>query len=96
MKVIFHSEAEFELCAAREWYGRQRHGLDAEFMHCIDEAIARIQRNPKMFPFALRNVRKTVVRRFPYIIYYEIGEREIVILAVFHAKRNPEDWQKRV
>ena len=48
-----------------------------------------------MFPFVLRNARKAVVRRFPYTVYYEIGEREIVILAVFHAKRNPEHWQKR-
>jgi len=95
MKVIFHPEAEFELCAAREWYGRQRRGLDAEFMRCVDEVIARIKRDPEMFPFALRNARKAVVRRFPYTVYYEIGEREIVILAVFHARRNPEHWQKR-
>jgi len=60
-------------------------GLDAEFMRCVDETISRIKRDPEMFPFALRNARKTVVKRFPYTVYYEIGEREIVILAVFHA-----------
>ena len=95
MKVRFHPEAEFELCAAREWYALQRSGLDAEFMRCIDEAVARIKRNPEMFPFALRNAKKVVVKRFPYTVYYEIGEEEIMILAIFHAKRNPEQWQKR-
>ena len=36
IKVRFHPEAEFELCAAREWYALQRSGFDAEFMRCID------------------------------------------------------------
>jgi plasmid stabilization system protein ParE len=64
-------------------------------MRCVDEAVARIKRDPKMFPFALGKTRKAMVKRFPYTVLYEIGEREIVILAVFHAKRNPEHWQKR-
>ncbi len=95
MKVKFHPEAEFELYVAREWYAHQRSGLDAEFMRCIDETVARIKRNPEMFPFVLGNARKSVVKRFPYTVYYEIGENEIMIFAVFHAKRNPEHWQKR-
>ena len=95
MKVKFHSEAEFELCVAREWYARQRSGLDAEFMRCMDEVLSRIKRNPEMFPFALRKARKAVMKRFPYTVYYEIGEEEIMILAVFHAKRDPKHWQKR-
>nr|VFK38108.1 MAG: hypothetical protein BECKSD772F_GA0070984_102118 [Candidatus Kentron sp. SD]VFK42847.1 MAG: hypothetical protein BECKSD772E_GA0070983_102018 [Candidatus Kentron sp. SD]VFK78658.1 MAG: hypothetical protein BECKSD772D_GA0070982_102111 [Candidatus Kentron sp. SD] len=35
VRIRFHSEAEFELCVAREWYAHQRHGLDAEFMRCM-------------------------------------------------------------
>ncbi|MCP4350161.1 MAG: type II toxin-antitoxin system RelE/ParE family toxin [Desulfobacterales bacterium] len=95
MKIKFHPEAEFELCEAREWYARQRSGLDAEFMRCIDETVARIRRYPEMFPFAMRNARKTMVKRFPYTVYYETGDDEIMVLAVFHASRNPEHWQRR-
>ena len=50
MIVKFHPEAEFELFEAKEWYARQRSGLDVEFMRCIDETIARIKRNPEMLP----------------------------------------------
>jgi len=42
MKVIFYPEAEFELYAARKWYARQIYGLDAEFMRCVDDALASI------------------------------------------------------
>ncbi len=80
---------------ALEWYGKENLGLDTEFMRCIDEAISRIQRNPEIFPIALRNARKVLVKRFPYVIYYEVGNDEIMILAVFHAKRDPIQWQKR-
>lgn len=95
MMVKFHPEADIELHEAIEWYAHKKLGLDAEFMRCVDEAISRIRRNPRMFPVALRNARKTMVRRFPYTIFYEIGEEEIMVLAVFHSKRNPEVWQKR-
>jgi plasmid stabilization system protein ParE len=95
MIVRFHPVAEIELHEAAEWSARQQAGLDTEFMRCIDEAVSRIRKYPDMFPVALRNARKTLVKRFPYTIYYEIGDDEIVVLAVFHAKRNPEHWQIR-
>jgi len=95
MIVRFHPAAEIELHEAAEWYARQQAGLDTEFMRCIDEAVSRIRKYPDMFPVVLRNARKILVKRFPYTIYYEIGDDEIVVLAVFHAKRNPEHWQIR-
>ncbi len=95
MLVKFHPEADIELHEAVEWYSSKRLGLDSEFMLCIDEAIERIKRNPEIFPVALRNARKTMVKRFPYTIYYEYEEDKIMILAIFHGKRNPKHWQRR-
>lgn len=96
MQVKFHPEADIELHKAIEWYAHKKLNLDSEFMYCVGEAISKIQRNPKMFPVALKNARKVMVRKFPYTIYYEIGREKIMILAVFHSKRDPEDWQTRV
>lgn len=95
MIIRFYPEADIELHEALKWYAGQKLRLDTEFMRCIDEAVSRIQRNPEMFPIALRGARKAIVKRFPYIIYYEIGAGEIMILAVFHTKRDPKHWQKR-
>ena len=95
MLVRFHPEADIELHEAVEQYAQQKLGLDTEFMPCVDETISRIKRNPEMFPIALRNARKAMVKRFPYTIYYEIGDEEIMILAVFHAKRDPKHWKRR-
>ncbi len=96
MTIRFLPEADRELHEALEWYAEQKVGLETEFMRCIDEAICRILANPKMYPIAIKNARKALVKRFPYIIYYEIANEEIIIFAVFHSKQNPKRWQRRV
>ena len=95
MLIKFHPKADIELQEAIHWYASKRLGLDYEFMRCVDETISRITSDPEMFPVALRNTRKAMVRRFPYIIYYEIRKNELMVLAVFHSKRNPVNWQGR-
>jgi plasmid stabilization system protein ParE len=96
MLIRFHPEADIEFHEALEWYALQKLGLDTEFMRCVDEAISRIIANPEMFPIALRNTRKAMVKRLPYTLYYQIGDKEIMILAVFHGKRSPSHWRKRI
>jgi hypothetical protein len=71
MKIRFHPEAEVELHEALQWYGRQRKGLEAEFMLCVDEALQRISRNPELYPVVHRNARRVIVRRFPFVVIYE-------------------------
>ena len=34
-------------------------------------------------------------RRFPYSIFYTAESQQIVVLAVFHARRDPAVWQAR-
>jgi plasmid stabilization system protein ParE len=94
-RVRFYPDAELELTDALQWYARKKAGLDAEFMHCIEEALSRIVQNPFLFPLSLNKTRKTLVRKFPYIIYYAVGAEEIMIVAVFHTKRDPKHWQRR-
>ncbi|MBI5215140.1 MAG: type II toxin-antitoxin system RelE/ParE family toxin [Ignavibacteriae bacterium] len=96
MTLRFHPDAETEFQEAARWYGQQRNGLDTEFMLCIDEALQRIKRDPHLYPRCHREARKTVIRRFPFIIIYQIEAREIQVLAIFHSHRNPMRWKSRV
>jgi toxin ParE1/3/4 len=65
-------------------------------MDSVDEALTRVVRNPLIYPIVYRNLRRAVVRRFPFAVFYDVTEDEIRVIAVFHSRRNPEGWQSRV
>jgi toxin ParE1/3/4 len=93
--IRFHPDAERELQDATIWYDHQRKGLGAEMFLCVDESIARILDNPLQYPMIHKNIRRTVVRRFPFAIFFEVDENEIRIIAIFHSRRNPDRWKSR-
>jgi plasmid stabilization system protein ParE len=96
MLIRFTPEADTELTEARRWYSHKRQDLDLEFMQCIDDVLARVVSNPYSFPVVYRHLRSAVVRRFPFVVLYEVTANEIQVIAVFHSRRNPEVWKSRV
>ena len=95
MIIRFTPEADGELTEARQWYAHQRENLDIELTEEIDEALSRIVRHPHLYPIVHRTLRRAVVRRFPFAIFYEVVADEIQIIAVFHSRRDPERWKSR-
>lgn len=96
MIIRFTPEADAELTEARQWYSHQRKDLDLEFMQCIDAALSRVVTNPYSFPIVYQNLRRAVVRRFPFAVFYEVASDEVQVIAVFHSRRDPEIWKARV
>jgi plasmid stabilization system protein ParE len=94
-KLFIRKEAEADIAEAYQYYENCREGLGADFMLCIDESLSRIQRNPKQFRFVLDRIKRALVKKFLYGIYYTLSENEIIVLAVTHARRNPKHWQSR-
>lgn len=94
-RVVFRSQARREFDEAGDWYEKERPGLGMEFLDEIQLLIQRIATTPEQFPMLHRDVRKAVVRRFPYCIYFRERKELIVVLAVFHSARNPTAWQQR-
>lgn len=95
MRIRFLPEAESELLEAARWYREQAFGLDHEFMRCVDDALATVGRAPSLFPLVHRQLRRALVRRFPYAILFEILGDEILVYAVIHYRRNPQRWKNR-
>jgi hypothetical protein len=53
--------------------------------------------NPKHFQVVFKNVRRALLRRFPYSLFFVIEEDDtLLVIACFHASRDPAQWQKRV
>ena len=95
MALNFHPEAEAEFDGAYLWYENQRKGLGTEFVFFVNEAIERIQVHPEMYAPVQNKIRRMLVRKFPYCVFYRKIGSEIRVIAIFHSKRNPARWQSR-
>ncbi|MBI3391934.1 MAG: type II toxin-antitoxin system RelE/ParE family toxin [Nitrospirae bacterium] len=95
LRVVFRVAARIEFEEAITWYDGQRQGLGEEFLREIDEVILRAAEKPERFPFILSDVRKAVARRFSYSVFFRVRGASLVILAVFHGRRDPTVWRRR-
>jgi len=94
--IIFTQAARAEIIAAQDWYESQTPGLGARFRGGLDIAIQRIAANPLQFPLVFRDVRRALLRRFPYGLFFRIQPNALTVIACFHASRDPQQWQRRV
>jgi plasmid stabilization system protein ParE len=93
-RAVFRPQAEKELLEVRQWYEARAEGLGAEFGAAVDEMIARVLRHPLGYPRVHGEIRRAVLQRFPYAIYFRLLDDEIVVLAV-HGRQHPARWQTR-
>ena len=95
LAVVFRHAARHEFNEAALWYQERRPGLGLEFAGEINRAVYLAADNPERFPVMHRDVRCVRVRRFPYSVFFRTESRRIVVLAVFHARRDPSVWKQR-
>ena len=94
-RINFHPQAEREFEEAANWYDERSPGLGAEFVASVRVKVEQILESPQLWP-AVRGTRRALVSRFPYVIVYrEMADRRIEIVAVAHLKRRPMYWSKR-
>jgi plasmid stabilization system protein ParE len=94
-RLLFRPAAVEELREARGWYEAQRAGLGEELEQSIEASLRRVSANPEAFPEVAPGVRRAVIERFPYGIFYRRLTDAIEVLAVFHHRRDPAIWRGR-
>ena len=90
----FRPEAERELEEAVAWYESQQPGLGDAFLNRIETALERISDFPLAGPAVHDDVRRHLLDRFPHSILYIVEETGIVIVAIFHGRRDPSEWKR--
>jgi plasmid stabilization system protein ParE len=94
-QVVFRQVARQEFDEAVAWYEAERAGLGLEFKLAVDEKIVLIERQPALFRQIRGVIRRAVLKRFPYTIHFVEEPDSIVVLAVFHAARDPNELRHR-
>lgn len=95
--IIFHPDAEREYFDSVEWYEDSLIGLGGEFVSEVESVLDQISSRPLLFPLKKFGMREAVVKKFPFVIVYEISKNrhDVNILAVYHTSRNPTKKYKR-
>ncbi|MGC2625729.1 MAG: type II toxin-antitoxin system RelE/ParE family toxin [Candidatus Udaeobacter sp.] len=96
MRLIYHPDAEAELIQAARFYKSGVFTLGSEFLDAADRAIAVIVEAPDRWSIIEADVRRYLMPRFPYAVYYRVFSDHIRILAFKHHSRHPDYWRYRL
>jgi hypothetical protein len=90
VKARLTPEADLDAQQAIQWYDERDRTLGDAFLQKVNECISSLEKNPERYPLVHREMRRALVKRFPYEVVYEIGNDEIIIYAIYHCARETE------
>jgi plasmid stabilization system protein ParE len=96
MQVTYHPDAEAELREAATYYESQNPGTADRLLREFDALVVQIAAAPERWPIVEGDLRRRVMKRFPYGVYYRVSGDGIRILVVKHHKRHPDYWRYRL
>jgi plasmid stabilization system protein ParE len=94
-RVVLLPKARAEALEAYHWYEEQRAGLGDAFRDELDEAIERIGRTPLASQTVHKDLRRVLLDRFPYGVFYRVLPGRIAVVGVIHGRRSPREWMRR-
>ena len=94
-RLVSEPSVDLDVEAAFEWYENERPGLGAEFLDTLRATYHRVADGPLKYQELRGGIRRALLRRFPYAVYFAIEADIVVVVAVLHASRDPAEWQRR-
>ena len=96
MRLKYHPDAESELIEAARYYESRIPTLGVRFLNEADRAASSILKSPKRWRIIEQDIRRYLIPRFPYAIYYRVYSDRLHILAFKHHSRHPDYWRYRI
>ncbi len=96
-RVRFTPLADDDVAEAYAAYEGARGGLGEEFLEDIGRAVVFLEEHPEGGPEVYRDIRRVLLHRFPYSLYYRLvpSERLVETRACVHQRRHPRTWRRR-
>ena len=87
--------------AAASWYDDQQDGLGDEFLDEVQDAWETIRLAPESVArheqySGKHEVRRCILKRFPFSVVFLCRPSEIYVVAVAHTRRRPLYWLNRL
>ncbi len=92
---MFRPEAQAEVVRAKSWYEEQRVGLGELFATELERVLDSIVEQPGFHPRVNGEARRAIFRRFPYAVFFQATDLEVIVVCVMHGRRDPDRWRSR-
>jgi plasmid stabilization system protein ParE len=96
VELIFATEVRQDIGETYDWYENRRPGLGEEFLSCVEACIQSLCRTPELYAKVRKDYRRAIVRRFPYVVFFEHSGDAVTIYGVLHTSRDPKKWRERL
>lgn len=93
--IVIRPLAEADIDEAHAWYAARSPQAAARFLDTMAMVLEEIGARPESFPLVHRSVRRALLPRHPFGVYFTIAPARITVLAVVHSRRHPRRWQRR-
>jgi len=94
--VRLRPEAEQDLADAARWYEEQRPGLGQEFLDQVLATFSAIAERPLASTAVFGSIRRALLHRFPFGVFYLVDGDGVVVIGVLHGSRHPRRWKSRL
>jgi addiction module RelE/StbE family toxin len=94
--IQISEEAENDFDKSYEYYYDNSPNVANAFFHLVNDSLEIIKTSPLSFQKIHKSLRKFTIKKFPFVIYYQVVDYAIQIIAIFHSSRNPKIWTKRI
>ena len=81
--------AELDVAEAQLWYETQRTGLGTEFHSEVTRVIDRLAETPLIYQVVYKDIRRVIVHRFPYLVWFRVLGEVVIVLACTDARQDP-------
>ena len=97
LKFEFTKNAFADLVESIDWYDCQKPNLGNEFASDLFIELQFILEFPKSTRKISKNLRRKIMKNFPFNIYYSYFEGDLIeVIGILHECRNPLIWQERI
>ena len=87
--LLIKEEADLDITEAYKWHEDKRKDLGGEFLIELDEYFSFLENNPYLCQVRYKSYRLFPLKRFPYLIVYEIDNENVIVYSVFHMSKDP-------
>lgn len=94
--VRYKRAASAEVEAVISWYAQPEINQASSFVKDLERTESRLRAQPALYQQIEGEIRRAVLRRFPYSLFYVIERDEVIVLACMHQHQKPRTREELI